>query len=354
MEQTLQNIRDYVETTREDAMDIDNPPHVDMEERLNETLKYLHERVRNQQAELEKLRSESSSNALQTPSSNPRERLKQLKTIKTAYNQLTPSKPDLPTPSSLLPVLLATRTIQETIMTSKSTIPTTHSTLSKTLSLLAREESDLADTTAISTALTARLTRLRVASSTQSLQSPTDLAREALRGKQSLHRHLERETTALRNAFIAFVDAHLAPLLAAEELGGPVVGELADVDDDVLSAGFSAQGRPAKQRRAGGDAEAKAEEKRQRRIDEIWGPAATAGEGEQMSEKEAAAAELHGLVEDLFNALLGGLGSGGGSYVMLERDSAAARFLVRSRIAVFHPKDAMKLRLVDFGRTVDE
>lgn len=41
-------------------------------------------------------------------------------------------------------------------------------------------------------------------------------------------------------------------------------------------------------------------------------------------------------------------------YIELKRDSAAARFLVRAKVAVFHPKDARKLRLVDFGSNVED
>lgn len=42
------------------------------------------------------------------------------------------------------------------------------------------------------------------------------------------------------------------------------------------------------------------------------------------------------------------------SYVELKKDSAASRFLVRAKVAVFHPKDARRLKLVDFGRNVED
>ena len=41
-------------------------------------------------------------------------------------------------------------------------------------------------------------------------------------------------------------------------------------------------------------------------------------------------------------------------YVNLEKDGAAARFLVRAKVAVYHPKDARKLKLLDFGSTVED
>jgi hypothetical protein len=41
-------------------------------------------------------------------------------------------------------------------------------------------------------------------------------------------------------------------------------------------------------------------------------------------------------------------------YVDLQRDSAAARFLVRAKVAQFHPRDAGRIRLIDFGRQLDD
>lgn len=128
-------------------------------------------------------------------------------------------------------------------------------------------------------------------------------------------------------------------MLAAEELGGFVVGELADVDEDMLKAGFSNQGKPKFSRKevtAGGEA------KRQRRIDEIWGGGE---ENQHESEKDAAAEEVRELLVKLLEAK--------GGYVDLERDTAVARFVVRAKVAQFHPKDAKRLRLIDFARELD-
>jgi hypothetical protein len=54
------------------------------------------------------------------------------------------------------------------------------------------------------------------------------------------------------------------------------------------------------------------------------------------------------------NNLVEADGKGPGVYVDLPRESAAARFLVRSKCAQFHPKDARKLRLIDFGGEIDD
>jgi hypothetical protein len=139
-------------------------------------------------------------------------------------------------------------------------------------------------------------------------------------------------------------------MVLSEELGGPVVGGLVDVEDLTLQAGFSQQGK-ARKFKSGLN-----EDKRQRRIDEIWGPK---DDDEDMgqegrSEKEAAGAEMRALTEELLNASSSAASGSSGAYVVLERDSAAARFLVRAKVAQFHPRDATKLRMVDFGRDLDE
>jgi centromere protein Sim4 len=41
-------------------------------------------------------------------------------------------------------------------------------------------------------------------------------------------------------------------------------------------------------------------------------------------------------------------------YVQLKKDGAAARFLVRAKVAAFHPGDARRLKLLDFGSTVED
>lgn len=158
------------------------------------------------------------------------------------------------------------------------------------------------------------------------------------------------ETVKLVKAFNGFVDEHLAAMLAAEELGGPIVGELLDVDETMLEVGFNAQGKVKKSKVK------ENEDKRQRRIDQIWGPppAEEAKSKETWNEKRAAAAEMRELTEQLLNSLVEAGGGGPGAYVELERESAAARFLVRSKAAQFHPKDARKLRLIDFGGELED
>ena len=154
----------------------------------------------------------------------------------------------------------------------------------------------------------------------------------------------EKDTKSLIRAFNKFVNEHLAGQLAAEELGGPIVGDILDINDEMLGAGFSTQGNPKKPKPITQASDAK----RQGRKDEIWG---SNGEGDTQdrTETELAGSELRALTEDLLNAAA----EDGSPYVELKRDSAAARFLVRARVAAFHPDDASKLRLTDLGAEFD-
>ena len=122
-----------------------------------------------------------------------------------------------------------------------------------------------------------------------------------------------------------------------------------EITNEMLALGFNNQRKPKKPKAAPVD-----ENKRQRRIDELWGRQDAMDdsfEENPKSEAEAAAQDMRRLLEDLLDAALE---QGAGSYVMLERESAASRFLVRARVAQLHPKDAKRIRLLDFGRELDD
>ena len=98
------------------------------------------------------------------------------------------------------------------------------------------------------------------------------------------------------------------------------------------------------------------EAKRQGRIDEIWGVQDGENRRRQSKRDEATAAaeEMRDLTELLLNSLIEARGDGSAAFVTLPKESAAARFLVRANVAEFHPRDASRLRLVDFGREIDD
>ncbi|KAI9810840.1 MAG: hypothetical protein M1827_006047 [Pycnora praestabilis] len=356
--QVLQNLRKYahdVQNAQKEGLDIDEgiatASQNAYEARLDRTVRELQERVKQQELALEKLRAVASAPSASEPSADPIERLQQLRAIKAGYDSLTSAEPSYPTPDLPLPALLALRDYQHLITETRISVININDKLTKARERVEKEETDLRDARSITSALESRIERLRVEAQEQSKKSPTQVAKEMVREQQKRKANYEQETKRLVKAFNAFIDDPLAGMLAAEELGGPVVGDMLDVEEDTLGAGFSAQGRP-KRRKSSMQVE---DPKRQQRIDQIWGrKEASEGDeaGLERSEKEAAGAEMRALTEELLNASASG--STTGPYVTLRRDSAAARFLVRARAAQFHPKDARRLRLVAFGWELDD
>lgn len=248
----------------------------------------------------------------------------------------------MPPPDSPLPALIALRSTDTCIRDTQECLTRTQEDFKIIQERLTKEKDDLSEANLIGTGLETRITALQEQLADHTQKPASQAAKEMmaeLRRKKNLY---DSETEKLVKAFNTFIDDHLGALLAAEELGGPVVGELLDVDDAMLEAGFNNQGKARKPKEHPNDG------KRQRTIEEIWGfkPA----NGGQWNEREAAAAEMRELTEQLLNNLIDAGSEGGGSYVQLQRESAAARFLVRAKVAQFHPRDARKLRLIDFGR----
>jgi len=247
----------------------------------------------------------------------------------------------------VLPALLAARTLQENIQGTKEAISDTQQKIKKTNRILSSEEANLTDAGILAQAMENRIERLRAQQEDRSHKTPAQLARELITAKRAQKDGYDATTQTLGEAMNDFINDYLAAMIAAEELGGPVVGDMLNVGDGTLAAGFTKQGKAKSTSKAVSDTT------RQRRIDQIWGnKTAIEDEEEPPTEAEAADAEMRQLIENLFATLIGP--GGGKAYYELDRDSAATRFLVRAKIAQFHPKDAKKLRLIDFGRELDD
>lgn len=227
---------------------------------------------------------------------------------------------------------------------SKIAITETKDNVSKSRKHLRQEEADLRDARSITQALEGRIDKLRLENEENSGKSNEELAKTMIQEQQQRKRHYMMALKNLVQAFNIFVDKQLAAMLAAEELGGPVVGDFVEIDEEILRAGFNQQGKAKKT-----DADsASTEAKRKKPNDEIWGCDNEQGEEGQ---KEASLANFRSLTEDLLNAATGDENSD--PYINTSRESAAVRFLVRAKVAQFHPDDARKLRLIDFGRKWD-
>lgn len=278
----------------------------------------------------------------------------QARVIQTALKEVTDSDPFLPSPGSLLPALLALRKTHQTIQESNAYLAEQRASHEQLSRQLEADQARLKDQNLLGEALSARIQSLRDELDADTNVTPEEGARERLQELRSRKKTYDRETSKLMKVLLTFIDSQLAPMLAAEELGGPVVGDLMDIDNEDLAAGFNAQGKLNKAKEGPGQ-----DDKRQRRIDEIWGQAGGddddvgAGGRRRQDEVTGAAAEMRQLTEELLNTLAEANGDNSASYVRLPRESAAARFLVRSKVAQFHPRDATRLRLVDFGRDLE-
>ncbi|KAI1773973.1 hypothetical protein F4818DRAFT_87908 [Hypoxylon cercidicola] len=316
---------------------------------LHETLKELQAKVKEHEAALEELRSTPSARrGLQPqPATAPWE------IMKAAYDGMASEPPFLPSPESVLPALLALRKTHQTMEETKAYLASHKDSVEKAKRRLEVEKSNLEDQKALSQSLRNRIQSLQDGLENRMEMSPEDIAAERIEELKQKKKHYDKETSKLLKALRKFIDEHLAGMLAAEELGGPVVGDMMDIDGDDLAAGFSSQGKLKKAK------DNPDQDKRQRRIDEIWGAQGEdqpAGEAHNDRRDETAAAgeEMRTLTEELLNSLAQSDGDTSAAYVQLPRETAAARFLVRSKVAQFHPKDSTKLRLIDFGKELDE
>ncbi len=319
--------------------------------RLDRTLKDLQKQVAEREAALANLRASSKPiSSYDEPSEDPATQLLQIRQLTAAYESLTPEEPVLPAPDSPLPSLLALRGTHATVLETREELHEAKKDLGVLEQRLKKEEADLDDANLIQSTVKARISVLETTIEEKSQKPSAQVAKDMISKLKAKKTKYDNGTGRLVQEFNRFVDEHLAAMLAAEELGGPVVGEMLDVDEEGLEAGFDVRGRVRKGRDAQGG------EKRQRRIDEIWGQRREREgvERGQWNEKAAAAGEMRELTEKLLNRLMEASAGQGDGFIELDRESAAARFLVRSKVAQFHPRDARKLRLIDFGRDLDD
>lgn len=285
----------------------------------------------------------------------PLSALTSMEIMNKAYQDVLESEPFLPFEGSVLPALLALRKTHGIIVQSNEYIGIQKASLEQINRRLETTKTAVEEQRALEVALEKRVRSLREGLESRKEMTPEQIAQEQINECKQKKQNYDKETKQLLRSLDWFIEEHLGPMLAAEELGGPVVGDMMEIDSGDLRAGFSAQGKPKKAKETPDD-----DDKRQRRIDEIWGPttdqAGNAGKRkrDEMDEASAAAAEMRELIQELLNRSTESGGDSSTAYVKIPRESAAARFLVRSKVAIFDPKDATRLRLVDFGREVDD
>ena len=269
-----------------------------------------------------------------------RERLQQLRAATKAYGRLVPQDPPLPSADSPLPALLALRCTLTTIYQSKKAIHFTHDiAIDRQRDLwFALEVSE--DTQVLSRGLQDRIKKLHVEEGEQSKRKPADIASDLVNEQRKRSSRSRIELRDLVKAFNEFVNDHLAIMLAAEELGGPIVGDALELDEGDLEAGFTQLGKPKK---IGHKTDA-LEKKRLTRNSQLWGDEYVRDRvGKPVGEVDAAGASFRDLTEDLLNAFAEP--DEPNTYVRIAKENAAVRFLIRANVVQFNPDDARKIRL---------
>ncbi|KAG8532770.1 uncharacterized protein KY384_002648 [Bacidia gigantensis] len=318
----------------------------DYASRLNRSLNSLQYQVKQHESILEKviitnaavgqLREQISVPSIEESSENFKAHLQQVQKATASYKSLIASEPTLPSPESPLPALLAIRRTLNLIEQTKRTIKDMQEKLLSAQAELRNEDQTFRDAQYLRQALEDRVAKLRTEETAQGSQSVNEIAAGLVLEQQLRRRRYAKELRNLVRAFNIFVAEDLSVMLAAEDLGGPVVGDALDLNEEALKSGFTQQGKP-KKTSADDD---KAEMRRLERNEQIWGT------GSQ-SEAEAAEREFRDLVENLLNAAAQAEASS--PYIVLKKENAAVRYLVRVKVAQFHPEDAKKLRLLEFG-----
>lgn len=275
---------------------------------------------------------------------------KQLRAVAGAYRDVAASEPFLPFPDSVVPALVALRTTNSTITESRKFLASQKISVQDAQERLDAEKASLSDQTALTKALEKRIQSLREGIESRAAMSPNQATRERISELKKNIKATDADTSKLLKALKAFIDERLASMLAAEQEGGPVAGDMMEIDSDDLEAGFSARG---KRKKSKPDATT---DKRQRRIDDMFegGRGRESGDEGENDKRIAAREEMQRLTEELMNSLMDSGGSSSDAYVNVSDESAAVRLLVRSKVAEFHPRDSKLLRLVDFGREIGD
>ncbi|RPB25942.1 hypothetical protein L211DRAFT_866880 [Terfezia boudieri ATCC MYA-4762] len=278
--------------------------------------------------------------------------------------------PGAPEPTSPLNPLLLHRFLSTEIERLVDTsIPLARRELSEVKSKICSEEAEVKTTELLTSALRTRIELLEGEVGMRRTQGhdqsdEVEIAEKIILELEGRYTMYNKAQKKFLRELSKFVNTYLAKLLAAEGLGGPVVGDDLGIDvssgvtfdksgkvrrekvQQTIHNMFSSRGKQTgKKRGCEGDSdndddddeeEEEEEEEEERR--------------KEVRPNVVAAQELKKLLEELMNKTLEAE-----VYVTLERgDSAAARFLVRSGVAVFHPRDARRVRLVEFGRSVED
>ena len=274
-------------------------------------------------------------------------RISQLQILTSGYRKLAETSPDLPSVDSRLPSLISGRVVEQIISGTREGIQATLKSLREARRDLQNELNSLTDSETLNKIFKRRVGELEIAASQTNRDDSHTMAVRLMDSEKLQTRTYQQDREVLNTALDEFITDRLSPLLAAEELGGPVTGSVLNVTDDMLAAGFTDRGKVNKGRKADDD-------HRQRRIDEMFGNLAVRA-GDDQDDLAAEAAIAAQAMKDLLEKLIQlSIDRGSGRFLELDKEDAASRYLVRSKVAVLDPRDGRKIRLVDFGKPLED
>ncbi|KAF3902454.1 hypothetical protein ABW21_db0201464 [Orbilia brochopaga] len=311
---------------------------------VTQDIKTLDELIRKQQAAIRDLQGQI--DALHARDDATPQKIEAAKTnaLKDGSDRFFTQLPWLPEEESGLNTLLTLRGVLRVIEESRKEITETERRVEDARRVLRREQNWVATAQEIEKELKRRITELEKLGRVNTSQDARD--KRNLVEYEKSRKEMAAMSAKLAKELAKFVKGRLGVMIAVEEAGGPVVGSELDIRNlrQYLEVDDGSTGRRNKT--------AKARERGQRRLDELWGSGGGEEGGEESVDPEKKAGEeLLELIETMLNKMLE---DNPHAYTKLSRDSAASRFLVRSFVASLHPKDAMKIRLLDFGGRIQE
>lgn len=248
--------------------------------------------------------------------------------------------------SQLMSSLLSLRALQTNASSTIRNIETETALIRDLIKVVDLEKIDLQKAQTMNVYLQDRLNRLGAERQILSDRNPHEVASGIISNLESRLRSSNQDSRLLSGALNEFIKDHLAVLVAAEELGGPIVGASVEVDDDDLDAGYNVRGQA---RKSTNSQRASVRPGDQRDLETSWGRSTEPSEATGAKARSSTADELRELLETLLNATAqANAGSGSSPYLDIAKESAAIRFLVRVHVAQYHPRDPSRVRLIDF------
>lgn len=185
----------------------------------------------------------------------PQQKLRKLKILKSAHDQCFNTIDYIPSADSPLNTLLAFRSVEMVIAQTITSIRDVEERIKSVQTLLKSQNAAATEQNRLMEALRARLDVLL--EEQQQINVGADIVGQGdlIRKVGKKKKEVAKRTNVLLRELLYFLDNGLARMVAAEEMGGPVVGDDLDV---TLETGFSKQGNV---------------KKGNHRIDEMWGQA---------------------------------------------------------------------------------